>query len=353
MMNQKRIRDYGLIIGEMETGSKNSITDVEGIRVGHCTIDNDTSKTGVTAIMPSPDNIFKNKYAAACHVINGFGKTIGTIQIDELGTLETPIILTNTLSVGVAADALVQYMLKDNDDIGLETGTVNPVVCECNDGYLNNIRVSNVKKEHVQKAMESAGAEFEEGSVGAGRGMCCFQLKGGIGTSSRIMELDNKQYNLGVLVMTNYGLMKDLCINGVKAGQIIMDANNKKLDESKENGSIITIIATDIPLSVRQLKRVAKRAAVGINRTGGFIGNSSGEVVLAFSTANIIKHYKDNDIMNINVLHESNMNTVFRAAAESVEESILNSLVCSKTTTGRDGHVVFSLSEYMDILNLK
>lgn len=351
-MNQKRIRDYGIRIGGMETGSKNSITDVEGVTVGHCTIDNPRSKTGVTAIMPSRDNIFKNKFAAACHVINGFGKSIGTVQIEELGTIETPIILTNTLSVGIAADALVQYMLDNNDDIGLKTGTVNPVVCECNDGYLNNIREGNVKREHVLKAIENAGTEFEEGAVGGGTGMRCFGLKGGIGSASRIIEFDKRQYNLGTLVMSNFGGINDLNINGINVGRAIVKENNKKIPECKENGSIVTIIATDVPLSARQLKRVAKRATVGINRTGGFIGNCSGEVVIAFSTANIMKHYLNNDIINLNVLHEDKINTVFRAASESVEEAILNSLVCSKTTVGRDGHIVYSLSGYMDILNI-
>lgn len=192
MKNQKRIRDYGITIGEFKTGEKNSITDVEGVKVGHCTIDNNRAKTGVTAIIPSQENIFKNKLMTACHVINGFGKSIGTIQIEELGTIETPIILTNTLSVGIAADALVNYMLQQNDDIGLATGTVNPVVCECNDGYLNHIREGFVKKEHIFKAIQDASIEFEEGDIGAGKGMCCFGLKGGIGTSSRILELDSK-----------------------------------------------------------------------------------------------------------------------------------------------------------------
>ena len=323
MKRQKRIRDYGIIIGELKTGDKNSITDIQGIKVGHCTIDNTMAKTGVTAIILSPENIFKNKLLAACHVINGFGKSIGMIQIEEMGTIETPIILTNTLSVGIAADALVHYMLQKNDDIGLVTGTVNPVVCECNDGHLNHIRKGFIKKEHIFKAIEGASVEFEEGDIGAGRGMCCFGLKGGIGTSSRILELDKKEYNLGALVLSNFGGLKDLNINGIR-------------------------VATDIPLTERQLKRVAKRASVGINRTGGFIGSGSGEVVIAFSTANKIKHYKDNDIVDIKIAHEENMNNIFRATSESVEEAILNSLICSKTTTGRDGNIVFSLSKYIE-----
>ncbi len=348
MKNQKRIGDYGITIGEFKTGNKNSITDVQGVKVGHCTIDNHMAKTGVTAIIPSQENIFKNKLLAACHVINGFGKSIGTIQIEELGTIETPIILTNTLSVGIAADALVNYMLQQNDDIGLVTGTVNPVVCECNDGYLNHIREGFVKKEHIFKAIQDASIEFEEGDVGAGKGMCCYGLKGGIGTSSRILEFDNKEYKIGTLVLSNFGGLKDLNINGIPAGKIIMMDNRKEEAKPEESGSIITIIASDIPLTERQLKRVAKRASVGINRTGGFIGSGSGEIVIAFSTANKIKHYKDNDIVDIEMVHEENINNIFRATAESVEESILNSLICSKTTIGRDRNTVFSLSKYIE-----
>lgn len=348
MKNQKKIRDYGITIGELKTGLKNSITDVEGVRVGHCTIDNDMAKTGVTAVMPSEENIFKNKLLAACHVINGFGKTIGTIQIEELGTLETPIILTNTLSVGIAADSLVNYMLQQNDDIGLTTGTVNPVVCECNDGYLNHIRNGYVKKEHVFKAIENADTEFEEGDVGAGSGMCCFGLKGGIGTASRLLELDGREYKIGALVLSNFGGLKDFNINGIPAGKIIRNIRCKEEKERKEQGSIITIIATDVPLSERQLKRTAKRASVGISRTGGFIGSGSGEIVIAFSTANKIKHYKDSDIVDIKMIHEESINNIFRAAAEAVEESILNSLICAETTVGRNGNTVVSLKEYIE-----
>lgn len=348
MKNQKRIRDYGITIGEFETGEKNSITDLENVTVGHCTINGQMAKTGVTAIIPSNENIFKNKLLAACHVINGFGKSIGTIQIEEMGTIETPIILTNTLSVGTAADALVSYMLNENHDIGLTTGTVNPIICECNDGYLNCIRNCFVKKEHILKAIENAGTDFMEGDQGAGKGMCCFGLKGGIGTSSRILEFDNKKYKIGSLVLTNFGSLKDLNINGIPAGKIIMDLGEKKECKREESGSIITIIASDIPLTERQLKRVAKRASVGINRTGGFISSGSGEIVIAFSTANKITHYKRKDIIDIKMIHEENINAVFRATAESVEESILNSLICSETTIGRDGNTAFSLKEYMD-----
>jgi len=191
-MNNKKIRDYGIIIGSIPTGKNNSITDVKGVKVGHKTLNNGNIKTGVTAVVPHEGNIFKEKLIAACHVINGFGKSTGLVQIEELGTLETPIILTNTLSVGTAHEALVRYMLENNDDIGDTTGTVNPVICECNDGEINDIRGLHVKKEDVFDAIKSADVEFEEGNVGAGTGMICYDLKGGIGSSSRVIELDDK-----------------------------------------------------------------------------------------------------------------------------------------------------------------
>lgn len=350
MKNQKRLRDCGIKIGGLGTGKLNSITDVPGITVGHCTVDDGAVKTGVTAVMPSQDNIFKSKMMAAGHVINGFGKTTGLLQVEELGTIETPIILTNTLSTGIASDALIQYMLGQNDDIGLTTGTVNPLVCECNDGYLNAIRECHIKKEHVFEAIKNASIDFEEGAFGAGRGMCCFGLKGGIGTASRIIKLDGSLYTMGALVLSNFGGLNDLTIDGYKAGAKITEILNQEGTRRDENGSIIVILAADIPMTERQLKRAAKRASVGISRTGGFIGNGSGEIVLSFSTANRIRHYKETDIVSMDIVSEECMNDIFRAVAESVEESILNSLICAGTTVGRDGHTAYSLSEFMDRL---
>lgn len=350
MKDQKRIRDYGIKIGEMQCGRLNSITDVQGIRVGHCTIDSTEAKTGVTVILPHKDNIFREKVMAACHVINGFGKTTGSIQIEELGTLETPIVLTNTLSVGMAEDALIEYMLEKNGDIGLTTGTVNPVVCECNDGYLNSIRKRHVEKRHVFEAIQNADVEFSEGSVGAGRGMSCFGLKGGIGTASRIVELDNEEFAVGALVMTNFGRKEDLLINGVKAGKKIVALEKACREDEKEKGSIIVVLATDVPCSERQLKRVAKRAFAGIARTGGQAGNGSGDVVIAFSTANRVMHYKDKDISAFRMIHDDSIDKVFRAAVESVEEAILNSMICAETTQGRDGNIRYSLKEYIELI---
>lgn len=344
LKKQKRIRDYGITIGNMEIGTKNSITDVDGVHIGHVTLNNDETKTGITAILPHKGNMFKEKVIGAAHIINGFGKSIGLVQINELGTIETPIILTNTLSAGIAADSLVKYMLEENKDIGRSTGTVNPVVCECNDGYLNNIRNISIKKEHIFEAINIADKNFEEGSVGAGTGMVCYGLKGGIGTASRKIIFDNRKYMVGVLVLTNFGKLEDLLIDGNKIGQKIKNQIDNP-HNSEDKGSIIVILATDIPLSYRQLNRVIKRAYPGISKTGSFTSSGSGEIVVGFSTANIINHYEEHDIIQIKSINENKIDEIFRGTKEATEEAILNSLITAKTTIGRDNHKIYSLGE--------
>ena len=343
----KRIRDYGIIIGKLNPGENNLITDVKGVQVGHYTLNQGDVKTGVTAVLPHQGDLFHEKVMAASYVINGFGKTTGLIQLDELGTIETPILLTNTLSVGLVYDALVEYMLEKNEDIGVTTGTVNPIVCECNDSYLNDIRGRHVKKEHVFEAIKNAEEVFEEGAVGAGTGMSCYQLKGGIGSSSRRVLIKEEEYTVGALVLSNFGLKADFILNGVKAGEHIAAEDERR---EMEKGSVIIVIATDLPLTERQLKRAAKRAAVGLTRTGSYIGNGSGDIVLAFSTANKVKHYEDEGIQNIKALHENHMDQAFRAAAEATEEAILNSLICAEHTQGRAGHIRESLKSYINQL---
>lgn len=343
-MKNKKIRDYGINIGTFKIGSNNSITDVKGVKVGHTTLDDGIVKTGVTAILPHEGNIFKDKLVAACHVINGFGKSTGLIQIEELGTIETPIILTNTLSVGIAHETLVRYMLSENDDIGNTTGTVNPIICECNDGVINDIRGLHIKQEHIYEAIEKCDVEFAEGNVGAGTGMICYNLKGGIGSSSRIIELGNTQYTLGVLVLSNFGSLEDFILNGDYIGPKLAEKVNQK-NETEDKGSIIIILATDIPLSSRQLKRIIKRVYPGISKTGSYTGNGSGEVVIGFSTANIIKHYEENDVVDIKIINENKINKIFKATVEATEEAILNSLICSTSSIGRDGKKVYSLKD--------
>lgn len=345
----KRIRDYGINIGSIPTGIRNSITDVKGVKVGHTTLDNHHVKTGVTAILPHEGNVFKDKFIAAAHVINGFGKSTGLIQIEELGTIETPIILTNTLSVGTAYESLVRYMLSQNDDIGDSTGTVNPVICECNDGSINDIRGLHVSQEHVYEALKTSSAEFSEGNVGAGTGMTCYGLKGGIGSSSRVIELDNNQYTVGVLVLSNFGSIEDFVLNGDPIGKRIVE-EIKNINITEDKGSIIVILATDVPLTSRQLKRIIKRVHPGIARTGSYTGNGSGEIAIGFSTANIIRHYEEKDIISISTINENKINIVFKATVEATEEAILNSLICSNTTIGRDGKKTYSLKEFIEII---
>lgn len=348
MKGQKRIREYGIKIGDMKCGTRNSITDVSGVKVGHVTLNDEGIKTGVTAILPHTGNIFKDKVFAAAHVINGFGKTMGTIQIEELGTIETPILMTNTLSIGAVSDGLIDYMLETNEDIGLKTGTVNPLVCECNDGeFLNDIRGKHVKKEHVKMAIEEADDEFLEGGHGAGTGMSCYKLKGGIGTASRLIEIGGETYTIGALVLANQGEKRDLMIKGAPVGRAICEIDGSdKLQGDK--GSIIMIIATDLPITERQLKRIAKRSVTGLTRTGSFMGHGSGEIAIAFSTANKVSHYEQAKTIQIKMFNPNDMDIAFRAAAECVEESILNSLITAETTIGRQGNTRKSLKDYYE-----
>lgn len=346
IMINKGIRSYGIEVGNFPRGKNNLITDVKGVKVGHTTLDNENIKTGVTAIIPHEGNIFKEKLVAASYVINGFGKSTGIIQVDELGTIETPIILTNTLSVGTAYKALVRYMLKDNDDIGDTTGTINPIICECNDGKINDIRGLHIKEEHVYNAIENCDIEFAEGNVGAGTGMMCYGLKGGIGSSSRVLKLDNNEYTLGVLVLSNFGSLEDFILNGDPIGQRLFE-KIQDINTIEDKGSIIIILATDIPLSSRQLKRIIKRVYPGISRTGSYTGNGSGEVVIGFSTTNKIKHYEEDDIIDIKIINENKIDMIFKATVEATEEAILNSLICSNSTIDRKGRRVYSLKDLL------
>lgn len=341
-MSQLRARDHGITVGELPTGTRNKITDVPGVTVGHCTIDTDEHKTGVTVLLPSQENPFTHKLPAAAFVLNGFGKTLGLVQVDELGTLETPIALTNTLNVGIVHDALVEYMVARGKMEGTEVYSVNPVVCECNDSGLNNIQVRAITAEHVQSAFRTASEDFLEGDVGAGKGMVCHGLKGGIGSASRTMEVDDKAYTMGALVLANHGRMTDLTINGNHIGSQLDQA---KAAKESDIGSCIVILATDLPLDSRQLGRVAKRASVGLARLGSYIGHGSGEVFVAFSTANAFDPNDKTAIRQISAFHEEKMDLPFRAAAEAVEEAILNCLFTARTCTGWDRKTVWSLTD--------
>lgn len=336
-------------------GPQNLITDVPGVKVGHTTIKKDKINTGVTGILPAEDNIFQQKVPAACHVINGFGKTTGLVQIAELGTIETPILLTNTLSVGAVHDACVRYMLAHNEDIGDTTGTVNPVVGECNDGELNDIRALAVEQAHVLQAIEAAATTFAEGDVGAGAGMVCYGLKGGIGSSSRVVETSAGTYTLGCLVLSNFGDLPHLTIQGEAIGDAIAQkkqaAEGEKHPDRKEQGSIMVILATDAPLTSRQLGRLCRRVEVGIGRTGSFISHGSGEIAIGFSTANRVSHYAGEQLLHIDTLHENHMDYLFRAVVSSVEEAVVSSLLHAQTTIGRKS-TCFSLKDMLKKYNV-
>ena len=335
---------WGFRVGRLPHGPRNKISDVPGVTVGHCTLANGNIQTGVTALLPHPGDVFHDKVLAASYVINGFGKTTGLVQIDELGTLETPILFTNTLSVGTVETALVKYMLQRNPDICETTGSVNPVVCECNDSGLNDIRGLHVTEEHVFAALADCRADFAEGAVGAGRGMRCHGLKGGIGSASRQVELDGKTYTIGALVLSNHAVFDDLVVAGTPI-QTLLDA---KIPPHEDKGSIITVLATDIPLSERQLRRLCHRALVGLSHTGSYCGNGSGEIVIAFTTANRMPHYADTAILPMAILHDDAINPLFRAVAECVEESVLSSLLHAETVTGNHGRTVRCLTELLE-----
>lgn len=348
MIKQKRIEDYGIRVGELPKGKLNKITDVEGVTVGHCTIDTGESKTGVTVIIPMKGNIFTNKLSAASYILNGFGKSLGLVQVDELGSMESIIALTNTMNVGLVHDAVVEYMINECEKDGIELESVNPLVFECNDSYLNNIRLRSVKKEHVFEAIEKAAVDFSEGDIGAGKGMSCHHLKGGIGSASRVITLDGQAFTIGVLVLSNHGRLKDLSINGKNIGVEISKA--MEMENYADKGSIISIIATDMPLDSRQLRRVCKRAGVGLARLGSYMGHGSGEIMFAFSTANILKSRPGKETIDMRILQEDKLDVVFRAAAECEEEAVLNSMITSEKVTGIKGRSRESLKTFTDLL---
>lgn len=322
-------------------GERDLITDVPGVKVGHVTLKEGDIHTGVTAVLPHGGNCFQDKVMAGVSVINGFGKSVGLIQIQELGTIETPILLTNTLSVGTACEALTRYMLEGNPDIGVTTGTVNCVVTECNDGRLNDIRGLHVRPEHVRQALANAGEDFEEGAVGGGTGMVCLGLKGGIGSASRRVEVDGQTYTVGALVMSNFGAPGNLIIGGKH-----YDTNLGR-DERKDEGSIIMLLATDIPLSERQLSRLAKRSMVALGRVGSYCGNGSGDIAIAFTTANRLPHYSEKNILETRMFYDENIDRVFVAGVEAVEEAIISSLYHAETTTGVRGNCYLGLRDFV------
>jgi D-aminopeptidase len=326
-----RARDLGLVCGSLPPGERNSIADVAGVTVGHTTLIEGDVRTGVTAMLPHDGDLFRDKVVAAAVVLNGFGKSTGLVQVNELGTLETPILLTNTFAVGTCANALIRHAIAANPEIGRQTSTVNPVVLECNDGYLNDIQSMAVTEAHALAAIDAATESVAVGAVGAGTGMSCFGLKGGVGSASRRLRLDKETYHLGVLVLANFG----------RAGDLRMP-DGRRIDPSAapgtEAGSCIIVIATDVPLDHRQLGRIAKRAGVGLAWCGSFWGNGSGDIALAFTTANRIPHDTDGDLIHHQILAEGRIDRLFQAAAEATQEAVLDALAAAETMVGRHGH---------------
>lgn len=337
---QNRARDFGVKIGVMSPGRLNAITDVAGVMVGHATlIEGSNVRTGVTAIRPHDGNLFKEKVPAAVFVGNGFGKLAGSTQVMELGNIETPVVLTNTLSVATAIDALVEYTLhqKGNEEIQ----SVNAVVGETNDGFLNDIRGRHVTKQLVMDAIKNAqSGPVKEGNLGAGTGTICFGFKGGIGTSSRLLPEKSGGYSVGVLVQTNFGGV--LQIDGVPVGEELKQFYLSDQLMDKADGSCMIVVATDAPVDARNLERIAKRAIMGLAKTGGIGSNGSGDYVIAFSTHPQlrVKHESSERTDTTSVLRNDAMSPLFMAVIEATEEAIINSLFAAETMTGKDGRMI-------------
>ena len=330
---RRRLRELGYSVGRFPTGDLNALVDVPGVLVGHRTLDEGRSRTGVTAILPHGGNLYEEKVLGACHVINGYGKAAGLTQLAELGTIESPILLTNTLSVGPVWEGGLRHLLERNPDAARDRDTVNVIVGECFDGWLSDARALTVRPEHALDAIAAAGAdEAREGAVGAGTGTTCFGFKAGVGTASRRAGA----HTLGCLVVANYGARRDL---HMLVGPVAPPA--AAADEPPaQGGSIMIVLGTDAPLGERQLRRLAARAAMGLGRAGSFATNASGEYALAFSTAHRVPHRSDDPHLELRLLRDDSpaLRELFEAAGEVVHEAVLGSLCSASAMDGRDGN---------------
>ena len=334
-------------IGNLLQGARNAITDVEGVTVGHQTLDDGGVQTGVTVVRPHAGDPFRDKVPAAAVVLNGFGKSVGLVQLAELGVLETPIALTNTFSVGTVATAQIRHCVAANPESGRSLPTVNPLVFECNDGFLNDIQRLAVTEADYLHALASADADFAQGSVGAGRGMSSFQLKGGIGSASRrVPAAGGEPHTVGALVLANYGRQPQMVLAGHAVGERLA-AQSPAVPQEPEKGSIIIVVATDAPLDARQLRRLALRAGAGLARTGSVFGHGSGDIVLAFSTAYTVPDRVDRPMPAIAMVHDGLLDGLFQAAADSTEQAILHALWRATAVTGRDGNHRAALGELL------
>jgi D-aminopeptidase len=361
-------------IGVLPSGPRDAITDVAGVTVGHVTLADGPIQTGVTVLRPHQGDVFQDKVPAAASIVNGFGKSTGLLQVGELGTLETPVALTNTFSVPAVAAAQIRHAVALHPEIGRGLPTLNPLVFECNDGYLNDIQAMAVTQAHYETAYAAAEADFGQGAVGAGRGMSAFRIKGGIGSASRIAR-GARICTVGALVLANFGRLETLTVGGRPFGRWLAggepkqylrssadpgerrhgggvgnlddadDGDNGDNGDDFDKGSIIMLLATDAPLDARQLRRLSLRAAAGLARTGSVYGHGSGDIALAFSTAYTVPQRDDRPMPAVAMLHESHLNGLFEAAAEAVEQSIVHALWHADTVTGRRGHVRRSIRE--------
>jgi len=336
-------------VGRLPAGARGTIADVAGVSVGHATLADGDRQTGVTVVRPHAHDPFLHKAPAAAMVINGFGKSAGLMQLNELGVLETPIALTTTLSVGTVVTAQVRAAIAAHPGLARTTTTVNPLVFECNDGYLNDAQALAITEAHYLQALAAAAPEFARGAVGAGRGMSCFGLKGGIGTASRVTGNRQEDWTLGVLVLANFGRLETLTLAGRTIGPHLalrLAARTRQaVTPQRDQGSIIVVLATDAPLDHRQLRRVATRAAAGIGRTGSYYGHGSGDIALAFSTAATVTHDSPHPVRETLVLSEPHLDPLFEAAAEATEQAIVDALLAAETVTGFAGHTRYALAD--------
>lgn len=360
--SRPRARDLGITIGLLPTGDFNAITDVRGVCVGHCTLIEGRGalvpgqgpiRTGVTAILPHERDLFLEKVAGAIVQINGFGEVTNSQQVLEMGVLEGPLMLTSTLNVPRVADAVIDWSLERSSEMGVSTWGISPNVAETSDSYLNDIRGRHVQKAHVYEAIETArGGAMVEGAVGGGTGMICYEFKGGIGTSSRVLPAEYSGFTVGVLVQTNFGSRAKLRIDGVPVGRELVDYDERIQRESQ--GSVIVVIATDAPMTSRQLRRMGTRATHGLARTGTHGGNTSGDFAIAFSTTRIRPHHADSHTLDLAQVVENSelINLLFDAVVEATEEAVLNSLFKAETMIGRDNRVIYALPipETVDIM---
>jgi D-aminopeptidase len=350
---RRRARELGIPLGRYKPGRWNAITDVAGVKVGHSTIVRGAGtlkvgrgpvRTGVTCILPNPANVFEERVVGGGFILNGAGEVSGMTQLMEWGLIETPIFLTNTLSVGAVSDAAVKWMVERYPGIGGEHDVIIPLVGECDDSWLSDIAGRHVKEQHVYEAITTAGeGPVAEGNVGGGTGMITCDFKAGIGTSSRRLPERQGGYTVGVLVMSNFGVMRQLRVGGLPVGELLEERFVGLPRREESYGSIIAVIATDAPLITHQLNRLAKRAALGIGRVGSTARHGSGEIVLAFSTANKVPRETRKMVYRVKILLDQRLDPLYEAVIEATEEAILNSLCMARDLDGVNGNVCRAL----------